>query len=99
MAHRSLARRWRLEKIDLHKDVHILDQLRVEGAGAPWTVQLDQALDFWEECEQECSQLPGYIDASSIEADRSHQQNLDLASQSNEGVEAESRTKKILTFQ
>lgn len=61
-AHSALVKYWRLLKIDLYGDVHLLEQLRIKHADAPWKVQLDRALEFWEEMEQVCSQLPGYDD-------------------------------------
>lgn len=61
VCHRVLVRRWRLAKIDLHRDLCQLEALRDETAGTtPWKLQLAKAFELWKEVENECSRMPGY---------------------------------------
>ncbi|KAF2623048.1 hypothetical protein BU25DRAFT_462435 [Macroventuria anomochaeta] len=61
IAHRALLRRWRLAKIDLYRDLCLLETLRAEGAGKTrWEIQLAKAFELWKEVELECSRIPGY---------------------------------------
>lgn len=61
VAHKTLVRRWRLAKIDLYRDLSLLESLRTEDAEKPhWERQLDKAFEFWEQMELECSRMPGY---------------------------------------
>src|SRR5690242_9328662 len=47
IAHKTLMRRWRLAKIDLHKDLTLLEGLRSEDVCKPqWELQLDKAFGF-----------------------------------------------------
>lgn len=59
--HKALVKRWRLVKIALHKDLLLLEDLHSLGANKPrWEIQLDKALEFWEDLKIECSTMPGY---------------------------------------
>ncbi|KAH6643192.1 hypothetical protein C7974DRAFT_448272 [Boeremia exigua] len=74
--HRSLTRRWRLAKIDLHRDLELLRRLRGEGDDERrWGLQLGLAFALWREVEGECSRIPGYKylgdDEQPVEAVRS----------------------------
>ncbi|KZM20262.1 uncharacterized protein EKO05_0003653 [Ascochyta rabiei] len=61
VCHKALVRRWRLEKIDLYRDLCHLEALRTEGAGKTrWELQLVKAFDLWRDVEVECSRMPGY---------------------------------------
>ncbi|KAF1354381.1 hypothetical protein EJ07DRAFT_182431 [Lizonia empirigonia] len=61
VCHRVLVRRWRIAKIDLHRDLCQLEALRDETAGTTrWKLQLAKAFELWKEVENECSRMPGY---------------------------------------
>ena len=62
LIHSALVKRWRVAKIVLYNDLSLFEELRVEGATRPsWMLQLDKAVEIWEEVKGDCCNVPGYI--------------------------------------
>lgn len=87
-------KRWRTAKINVYRDLCLLETLRVEGAKKTrWELQLSKAFELWEEVAIECGRIPGYkytvmkeADDSASEGTWDVEQDADFECRLNEGM-------------
>lgn len=57
---KTLRKRWIIAKLDLCRDLYLLEDLRAKGGqNTRWELQLSKAFEVWDEAMFDCSRVPG----------------------------------------